>query len=311
MVYILCACNNTPQAQKKTISFSGAFALYPLMQKWAQEYNKLHPGINFNIQAGGAGKGLTDVLSGAVDVGMFSREITDEEINKGIWWIVLCKEAVVPVINAKNPYRDMLLQKGLKKEDFKHIFVDHTPATWNSLLNISANKQDSINVYTRADVAGSAESWAAWFGMKQVNLTGKKIEGDSLLTEMVKNDPGAMAYSNSVFVFDHYSGEKYPGIEVVPIDVNGNNKLDEEENFYKDLSTFLEAVHNGNFPSPPARDLYFITSKRPIDHELLDFFEWVLTDGQKFLSTSGYVPLKPALLKDQVRKVSPIGDYEH
>src|SRR6476620_10877220 len=93
------SCSHSSAEEKEpSISFSGAFALYPLVQKWAEEYNKTHPEVRFDIQAGGAGKGLTDVLSGTVDVGMFSREITDEEINKGIWWIVLCKEAVVPVI---------------------------------------------------------------------------------------------------------------------------------------------------------------------------------------------------------------------
>ena len=57
-----------------SISFSGAFALYPLVQTWADAYNKIHPEIRFDIQAGGAGKGLTDCLSGAVDVGMLDRK---------------------------------------------------------------------------------------------------------------------------------------------------------------------------------------------------------------------------------------------
>ena len=71
---------NAPSSPKViSISFSGAFALYPLVQTWAAEYNKIHPEIRFDIQAGGAGKGLTDCLGGAVDVGMFSRELTDGE----------------------------------------------------------------------------------------------------------------------------------------------------------------------------------------------------------------------------------------
>src|SRR5215216_2401687 len=88
IAFFFNSCNNNSSKEKEvSVSLSGAFALYPLVQKWAEEYNKTHPNIRFDIQAGGAGKGLTDVLSGAVDVGMFSREISDAEKSKGIWWI--------------------------------------------------------------------------------------------------------------------------------------------------------------------------------------------------------------------------------
>ena len=46
---------------------SGAFALYPLANKWAEEFQKIHPDVRFNISAGGAGKGMADALARAVD----------------------------------------------------------------------------------------------------------------------------------------------------------------------------------------------------------------------------------------------------
>src|SRR3954452_19786570 len=110
--------NNTGSAENtnkngSAISFSGAFALYPLAQKWAEAYNKTHPDVRFDIQAGGAGKGLTDALTGAVDVGMFSREITDAEKSKGVWYIALCKDAVIPTINPANPYINTIRERGI------------------------------------------------------------------------------------------------------------------------------------------------------------------------------------------------------
>src|SRR6476619_2142683 len=131
-----------------SISFSGAFALYPLAQKWAEVYNKTHPDVRFDIQAGGAGKGLTDALSGAVDVGMFSREITDAEKSKGVWYIALCKDAVLPTINSKNPYIDIIRAKGLTKAELQSIFFDNRPSTWDSLFKINSAKPNKISVYT-------------------------------------------------------------------------------------------------------------------------------------------------------------------
>lgn len=44
------------------ITLSGAFALYPLAIQWADEFHRLHPDVDIDISAGGAGKGITDVL---------------------------------------------------------------------------------------------------------------------------------------------------------------------------------------------------------------------------------------------------------
>ena len=37
-----------------TISVSGAFALYPMMTVWAEEFSKVHPDVQFDVQGGGA-----------------------------------------------------------------------------------------------------------------------------------------------------------------------------------------------------------------------------------------------------------------
>ena len=285
-----------------SISFSGAFALYPLVQTWAAEYNKIHPEIRFDIQAGGAGKGLTDCLGGAVDVGMFSRELTDAEKAKGVWWIALCKDAVLPTINARNPYLKQLQIRGVKKAEFGSIFVDRTITTWDELLGTKGSKR--INVYTRADAAGAADAWASFFGKKQENIKGIGVSGDPGVADAVRKDINSIGYNNTLFVFDPKTGKKLPGIEVVPIDVNGNGQIDANENFYGNLRIFLKAVNDGNYPSPPARNLYFLTKGKPQKKEVVDFFKWVLADGQKFVNVAGYVPLPKNVLSDQIKKVS-------
>lgn len=88
---------------KGTINISGAFALYPITIKWAQEFKKVHPNVVFNISAGGAGKGITDALSGLVDIGLASRDINPAEVKKGAYTIYVTKDAVVPTFNTGNP----------------------------------------------------------------------------------------------------------------------------------------------------------------------------------------------------------------
>jgi phosphate transport system substrate-binding protein len=79
-----------------TLTVSGAWALYPMMVRWGEKFGTLHPGVQFDISAGGAGKGMADVLAGAVDIGMVSREIYPEEIEQGAFWVATTMDAVVP-----------------------------------------------------------------------------------------------------------------------------------------------------------------------------------------------------------------------
>ncbi len=301
------SCNNNNDNVEKegvstvSLSFSGAFALYPLAQQWAEEYNKTHPEIRFEIQAGGAGKGLTDCLSSAVDVGMFSRELKEEEKSKGVWFIALCKDAVIPTMNANNPLVGEIKQRGIKKAEFKGIFTDSIHK-WSE-LGFASNKQDKINVYTRADAAGAADAWASFFGKKQDDLKGIGVNADPGVADAVRKDKNGIGYNNTLFVFDPSTGKKLSGIEVVPIDVNGDGKLDASEDFYKDLPTFLQAVNDGRYPSPPARNLYFLTNGKTNKKELLDFFNWVLTDGQKMVASAGYVQLPQSVINEQLQKL--------
>jgi phosphate transport system substrate-binding protein len=114
-----------------TITISGAFALYPMMQRWVEEFNKVYPDVNFDVSAGGAGKGMTDALAGAVDIGMVSREVSSDEEGKGAFAIPVTKDAVFATISDKNPFLADLLAKGVSNEIFIGIFITGDIKTWD------------------------------------------------------------------------------------------------------------------------------------------------------------------------------------
>ena len=95
LVSALAACgSSSSSANGKIITISGAFALYPMVVKWGEEYQKLHPDVQFDISAGGAGKGMTDALTGAVDIGMVSRAIKPEEEAQGAFWVPVVRSSI-------------------------------------------------------------------------------------------------------------------------------------------------------------------------------------------------------------------------
>ncbi|MDP2115022.1 MAG: substrate-binding domain-containing protein [Bacteroidota bacterium] len=292
LISTLSASNVTGQTKddlKGTISISGAFALYPLTVKWAEEFKKIHPGVKIDISAGGAGKGITDVLSNMVDIGLVSREINPDELKKGAYAIALSKDAVVPTISEKNPNIKDILTIGLDREAAVNIFITGKTKTWGQALGTKSAVP--IRVYTRSDACGAAETWAAYLGKKQEDLLGVGVFGDPGLAQAVSKDPSGIAFNNIGYAYDAKTKKPNPGIKVVPLDINNNGKIDQEENFYGTMDEIVNAIASGKYPSPPARDLYFVTLKKPVKNELVEFIRWSLTEGQKYVFDSGYINL--------------------
>lgn len=298
---ILFSACSSGKKKEQTISLSGAFALYPMAVKWSEEYQKEHPEIKFNISAGGAGKGVADALSGAVDLGMLSRAVEQQEIDNGLWFVAVTKDAVIPTINVGNPVLETLKKRGLTKDEFRKIYITGEITNWNQLPGITNDL--AVNVYTRSDACGAAATWAEYIGGKQEDLKGTGIFGDPGLAEAVVKDVNGVGFNNTIFLYDLKTGGKNPGIDVIPNDVNGNGTIDPEEAFYDQFSQVLAAIGEGKYPSPPARDLYLVAKGKPQKQAVIDFLNWVVTKGQAFVPEAGYVPLTETTLQEQVSKL--------
>ncbi|MFI5171071.1 MAG: PstS family phosphate ABC transporter substrate-binding protein [Chitinophagales bacterium] len=285
-----------------TITMSGAFALYPMAVQWGEEFKALHPDVSFDIQAGGAGKGITDVLSGNTDLGMVSRDVNDEEITKGAFSFSVCKDAVVPTFNVMNPYKELIYQKGITNQQFIDLWINGTIKTWGDLL--SNGSTEIIEVYTRSDAAGAAEAWAKYLGgKKQEDLKGVGVFGDPGIAQAVVKSKFAIGFNNVGFAYDSESKIPNPGIAILPIDVNANGTLDTEENVYANVNDINAAILAGIYPSPPARPLLFVSKGELTNKVVIEFLKYVLTDGQKGLAEAGFVKLPDDVIQQQFQKI--------
>lgn len=298
-----------PDAEKVTdgnklcgiITISGAFALYPMTVQWAEEFRKIHPDVRIDISAGGAGKGMADALSGTVDLGMFSREIMPTEKARGVWWIAVTKDAVLPTISARNPVVAELKKRGVTQDQFRAIFMDETIRDWGHLVGSAAGAP--IHLYTRSDACGAAGTWAQYLGGVQEDLQGIGVYGDPGLADAVRKDPLGIGYNNTIYIYSAETNQKYPGLEVIPIDINANGRIDPEEDFYGSMTGIIAAIAAGQYPSPPARELYFVAREKPESSLVAEFLKWILTEGQQYIYKAGYVPLSRDVISNQLEKL--------
>jgi len=283
-----------------TITISGAFALYPLMVRWGEEFQKLHPDVKFDISAGGAGKGMTDALSGAVDIGMVSRAIAPEEEQKGAFWVSVTKDAVFVVVNEKNPVLADIKTKGFTKEVLSKIYITGEITTWGQVIG-KPEITDPIHVFTRSDSAGAPDAFAKYLDKKQEDLLGIGVSGDPGLLDAVIKDPLGIGFNNLNYAFDANSGVPASGAYVASLDANTNGKVDPEE-VYNTKQQAIAAIKTGKYPSPPARDLNLVTKGKPTGL-FLTFIKWILSDGQKFIDEVGYIQLPNEQLSGEINKL--------
>ena len=351
-------CTGSPSSgttgEEETIYITGAFALYPMMIKWSEEYRIDNPGVKFEISAGGAGKGMTDALSGMADIGMVSREIYPEEQSQGAYYVAVAKDAVVGTVNSNNPDLETIKKYGVTEKDLKEIYIDNSIKSWGDFEKM--NGADSvINVYTRADACGAASIWASFIGdYAQEDINGIAVSGDPGLAEAVRADtygvgfnninyadasseliydnpyqlliavvlsaqctdkrvnmitpeffkkyPDGVGFNNINYAYDPTTGIPIEGITIIPLDLNENGVIDPNEDFYSSRGELMEAIANGIYPSPPARELNLVT-KDEFSGATKEFVRWILTDGQKYVEETGYIPLSQGIIEENLNKV--------
>ena len=295
------AASNDDDELKGSISISGAFALYPLAVKWAEEFQMIHPKIRIDLSAGGAGKGMTDVLADVVDLGMVSREVYDAELQKGALPIATAKDAVVITFNADNPYAKELMKKGFSKETATKIWISGQYTTWGQVLG--TNDETPIHVYTRSDACGAAETFALWMERKQEDLLGTAVFGDPGLASAVQGDKLAIGFNNIGYAYDEKSRKPNPGLLVMPVDGDNSGEIEAQEYFYDTKDDFIAAVAEGKYPSPPARDLYLVCHGVPQNPVVKEFLEFVLGDGQKHNIPAGYISMSEEKIQQGLEKI--------
>ena len=98
-------------SRKGRIVIAGSTSVAPLMDVLADKYMKYHPKVKIEIQQTGSGAGITSVLAGACDIGISSRELTEEEMAKGARASAIARDGIVVIVNQENKMEDMTIDE--------------------------------------------------------------------------------------------------------------------------------------------------------------------------------------------------------
>jgi phosphate transport system substrate-binding protein len=273
------------------LSSVGSDTLANLMTLWAEDFNRVYPNVNIQIQAAGSSTAPPALTEGTSNLGPMSREMKDDEIEafEGKYGykptaIPVAVDALAILVNKDNPV------KGLTMEQVDSIFSSTNKCggsasieTWGD-AGVAAWGAKSIQLYGRNSVSGT-------YGYFKEHALCK---GD--FKSNVNEQPGSASVVQSVTESVNgigYSGMGYStsGVKMVPLAKKGS-------------TTFIEATPtnalNGTYPL--TRYLFIYVNKKPnqplapLENE---FIKLVLSKtGQQSVIKDGYIPL-PAKIVEQ------------
>jgi len=283
-----------PQYAKTTgvsgnLSSVGSDTLANLMTLWAEDFKKLYPNVNIQIQAAGSSTAPPALTEGTSNLGPMSRTMKDNELEafeKKFGYkptaIPVAIDALAVYVHKDNPIKGLTIpQVDAVFSTTRTCGYDRNVSTWGDLgLSGTWAKRD-MQLFGRNSVSGTY----GYFKEKAL------CNGDFKNT--VNEQPGSASVVQSVSTSLNgigYSGIGYKtsGVKAVPLAKAPDAAF---------IEATPETAISGSYPL--ARFLYVYVNKhpnKPLPPLEREFIRMVLSkQGQEVVVKDGYIPLPAAV----------------
>jgi len=267
------------------LSSVGSDTLANLMTLWAEEFKRLYPNVNIQIQAAGSSTAPPALTEGTSNLGPMSRKMKNKELrafekrhNYKPTPIPVAIDALAVYVNKDNPIKGMIIPEVdavfSSTRKCKH---GSDVSTWGDLGLTGSWKNRGIQIFGRNSVSGTY----GYFKKKAL------CKGDYKNT--VNEQPGSASVVQSVTTSLNgigYSGIGYKtsGVRALPLAKKAGQPLIKP--------TPANAV-KGTYPL--SRFLYVYVNKhpnKPLPPLEREFIRMVLSRiGQEVVVKDGYIPL--------------------
>ncbi|NPA39902.1 MAG: phosphate ABC transporter substrate-binding protein PstS [Thermodesulfobacteria bacterium] len=318
-VFSLWSCSKKGK-KEKFLNGAGASFPYPLYATWANEYYKL-TGVKINYQSIGSGGGIQQIIKRTVDFGASDRPLPPQEVEKyKLLQFPTVIGAIVPVVNIPELKGKHLVLDG---ETLCEIYLGKIKK-WNdpkiAKLNPGIKLPDKkITPVYRADGSGTtaifthylSQACAEWkkeigYGTAVHWKVGIGAKGNEGVSNYVKQTPYSIGYVEYAYAFQNHlnfvtmknkAGKVvYPSEDSIKAAARTGN-LDPSKHFYVWLT---DAPGKNAWPIVGATYILLARERKQVDKEVVKFFDWAYSHGDKIAEKLTYVPL-PKEVKQKIR----------
>lgn len=278
------------------ISSVGSDTLANLMTLWAEDFKKLYPNVNVQIQAAGSSTAPPALTEATSNLGPMSRKMKDKEVaafEKKYGYkptaIPVAIDALAVYVNKDNPVKGMTIKEvDAVFSSTRKCGGSKDISKWGDLGLTGDWKNRDIQIYGRNSVSGTY----GYFKKKAL------CKGD--YKNNVNEQPGSASVVQSVTTSINgigYSGIGYKtsGVKAVPLSKKGG----------KHIAATTENALKGTYPL--SRFLYVYVNKapnKPLAPLEREFIKMVMSKrGQEVVVKDGYIPLPVSVIEKNLAKL--------
>ncbi|WP_127347541.1 PstS family phosphate ABC transporter substrate-binding protein [Pseudidiomarina mangrovi] len=279
------------------LSSVGSDTLANMMTFWAEEFKRLYPNVNMQIQAAGSSTAPPALTEGTSNFGPMSRAMKSKEIEafeKRHGYkpteIRVAIDALAVFVHKDNPIEGMTIaQVDSIFSSTRLCGASQEVSRWGDLGLTGSWVNRDLQLYGRNSVSGT-------YGyFKEIAL----CDGD--FRNNVNEQPGSASVVQSVSTSLNaigYSGIGYitSGVKTVPLAL-------EEGGEFVDANT--ESALAGKYPL--SRFLYIYVNKhpnKPLDPATAEFVKFMLSKtGQEIVDKDGYIPVPRIVVEQELERL--------
>ncbi len=256
-----------------------------LTANWINEYKILNPDVQINI-SDYTNNNVKDLNVKSNNIYLISTIDNTVSQDNNMGKMIIGRNVIVPIINSKNPLLEEINKQGISPAEFAELVKNPGNMNWNTLLD---NVQSlPLNFYTTDDELINS-ALKEFLNVEEIN--GVKRNDIYELILSIQNDPKALGFCNIVDITNINKNSIVNNILILPIDKNGNAKLDYMEEIYTNLSSFMRGVWIGKYPKKLYSNVYALYNIEALNNNETTFLKWVNTNGQQYLNTAGFSEL--------------------
>lgn len=261
-----------------TLTYTGTRLTHPLVEGWIKEFNKSYPGVTIIPLPKGQNADKADIK-------ILAYNLEKETFKPGETYVVVSNYAQLPIANSKNPLLHEWLKKGLTEAEFKKLY-------FKTSQEDSAHKpaHHTVNIYTREKPVCATKAFASHYGSDPNSSKGFGVAGDdrSLLAAVLKDSNG-VSYNNLGFIYDLHTRKLVDGITVIPVDINENGKVEQNELIYGNLDELISTLESGAVSSITVDKVNIVYNTEATKKSLPLFIDWVRNEGRKVNHQYGFL----------------------
>lgn len=318
-------------AEEARLNAGGSTFVYPMMSKWASEYEKAKH-IQVNYQSIGSGGGIQQMTAKTFDFGCTDGPMNEEQLGKAretggeVVHIPLVMGAVVPAYNLpeiKTPLNfsgpvlaDIFLGKITKWDDAALKVLNPGVALPSEDIAVVHRSDGSGTTYVWVDYLSKvSDDWKSKVGVgTSVNWpAGEGQKGNEGVAGQVRRTHGAIGYIELIYatqnaiqfgaVQNKEGAFVAPSLESVTAAAKGSLS-----NLPDDLRySITNAAGKDSYPiSGTTWAVVYVNQPADKGKKIVNFLRWVIEDGQQYAEALHYAKLPQGLAARAKSKIDAI-----